>query len=290
MNLGPRNKRQPGFTLIELLVALGIFLLVTGAAFTLLGTSQKQYQTESQVLNSFQEARLGLDQIVRDVDDSGYPPPNHFSVLPAANFYAATPFAASPNSACVIGITCASPQDFDLIVETSIDPVNNASVQWVRYQLPAGGCIQTSVEYSGWRNHPDCSGDGDRHANRTATSGGTARPRPSPQSKSIDKKRMNVTLHRRRKHSEAGVALLIAISALLLISVVAIALIVAAGMETSLSGNYRSSTGAYYAARAGLEEGRGRLLTRNPDYFNATSPAFIPPTLTLHQVRYVTNP
>ncbi len=101
---------------------------------------------------------------------------------------------------------------------------------------------------------------------------------------------MNVTLHRRRKHSEAGVALLIAISALLLISVVAIALIVAAGMETSLSGNYRSSTGSYYAARAGLEEGRGRLLPRNPDYFNATSPAFIPPTLTLHQVRYVTNP
>ena len=61
-------------------------------------------------------------------------------------------------------------------------------------------------------------------------------------------------------------------------------------METSLSGNYRSSTSAYYAARAGLEEGRGRLLPKNPDYFNATSPAFIPPALTLHDVRYVTNP
>lgn len=101
---------------------------------------------------------------------------------------------------------------------------------------------------------------------------------------------MNATHHRRPKHPEAGVALLIAISALLLISVVAIALVVAAGMETSLSGNYRSSTGAYYAARAGLEEGRGRLLPRNPDYFNATSPGFVPATLTLHQVRYVTNP
>jgi hypothetical protein len=96
--------------------------------------------------------------------------------------------------------------------------------------------------------------------------------------------------NRRRQDSEAGVALLIAISALLLISVVAISLIVAAGMETSLSGNYRSSTGAYYAARSGLEEGRGRLLPRNPDYFNTTSPAFIPATLTLGQVRYVTNP
>jgi hypothetical protein len=101
---------------------------------------------------------------------------------------------------------------------------------------------------------------------------------------------MKAICHRRPTNSETGVALLIAISALLLISVVAISLIVAAGMETSLSGNYRSSTSTYYAARAGLEEGRGRLLPRNPDYFNATSPAFIPTTLTLHDVRYVTNP
>jgi hypothetical protein len=101
---------------------------------------------------------------------------------------------------------------------------------------------------------------------------------------------MSATHNRRCTHSEKGVALLIAISALLLISVIAISLIIAAGMETSLSGNYRSSTSAYYAARAGLEEGRGRLLPRNPDYFNATSPAFIPAALTLHDVRYVTNP
>ncbi len=101
---------------------------------------------------------------------------------------------------------------------------------------------------------------------------------------------MNVIRYRRPQSPQAGVALLIAISALLLISVVAISLIVAAGMETSLSGNYRSSTSAYYAARAGLEEGRGRLLPRNPDYFNTTSPSFIPATLALGQVRYITNP
>jgi prepilin-type N-terminal cleavage/methylation domain-containing protein len=129
---------QAGFSLLELLVASAIFLIVAGTAFALLGAAQRRYQTDSQILSSFQEARLGLDQIVRDVNDSGYPPPNHFSVLPAANLYAATPFAASPNSACVIGLTCASPQDFDLIIETSIDPANNASMQWVRYQLPAG--------------------------------------------------------------------------------------------------------------------------------------------------------
>jgi hypothetical protein len=101
---------------------------------------------------------------------------------------------------------------------------------------------------------------------------------------------MKAIRHRRPSKSQAGVALLIAIAALLLICVVAISLIVAAGMEASLSGNYRSSTSAYYAARAGLEEARGRLLPRNADYFNTTSPTFLPATLALGQVRYVTNP
>src|SRR2546429_669889 len=89
------KKRQHGLTLVELLVALGIFLLVIGAAFTLLGSSQARYQTESQVLNSFQEARLGLDQIVRDVNDAGYPPPSFNAGDPTQ--FAYSPFAWSPS-------------------------------------------------------------------------------------------------------------------------------------------------------------------------------------------------
>jgi prepilin-type N-terminal cleavage/methylation domain-containing protein len=138
MNRVRAAREQSGFSLLELLVAAAMFLVVAGATFTLLGAAQKRYQSDSQILSSFQEARLGLDQIVRDVNDSGYPPSNHFSVLPAANLYAATPFAASPSSTCFIGTTCASPQGFDLIIETSIDPANNGNVQWIRYQLPAG--------------------------------------------------------------------------------------------------------------------------------------------------------
>lgn len=138
MNRSRIRRQDVGFSLLELLFASAMFLVVAGTAFALLGAAQKRYQTDSQILTSFQEARLGLDQIVRDVNDSGYPPPNHFSVLPAANFYAATPFAASPSSTCFIGATCASPQDFDLIVESDINPENNDGVEWVRYQLPVG--------------------------------------------------------------------------------------------------------------------------------------------------------
>jgi type II secretory pathway pseudopilin PulG len=138
-----------------LLVALGIFLVITGAAFTLLGTSQKHYQTESQVLTSFQEARLGLDQIVRDVNDAGYPPPTFTDGVPADS--ASSPFAWStgasypPPGSCQIGTagggTCttatagdAAPGDFDLIIETNPNPQDpsclpNCPVQWIRYQL-----------------------------------------------------------------------------------------------------------------------------------------------------------
>lgn len=72
----------------------------------------------------------------------------------------------------------------------------------------------------------------------------------------------------RGKKKQAGTALLIAIFALLLISVVGIALVVSTGADSALAGNYRTSTGAYYAALAGLEEARGRLLWKNPDYIN----------------------
>jgi len=142
--------RQAGFSLIELLVVLGIFLLVTGAAFTLLGSSQQRYQTESQVLTSFQEARLALDQIVRDVNDSGYPPPTYF-VSGAPEQSASSPFAWSlgagyPNTPCQIatggGGSCTtatanntSPGDFDLIVETNPTPLTSPNVSWIRYQL-----------------------------------------------------------------------------------------------------------------------------------------------------------
>src|SRR5258708_5050846 len=95
------------------------------------------------------------------------------------------------------------------------------------------------------------------------------------------------------QRTEAGIALLISIFILLLISVVAIALVVSSGTESALAGNYRSSTGVYYAALSGLEESRGRLLSTNPDSFKNTDPAFLPApgtTLAIGSVAYVLNP
>jgi hypothetical protein len=89
------------------------------------------------------------------------------------------------------------------------------------------------------------------------------------------------------------VVLLIAIFVLMLVSIVAIALILSAGTESALTSNYRSSAGVYYAAVAGLEEARGRLLPKNPDYFNKSDASFLPTggaQFPLNWVRYITNP
>jgi hypothetical protein len=93
----------------------------------------------------------------------------------------------------------------------------------------------------------------------------------------------------RRRRSEAGVALLIAIFVLMLISVTAIALIISSGTETALAGNYRSSASTYYAAFAGIEEARGRLLPSNPDYLGPVLAPLGTP-LPLGSVLYIRNP
>jgi prepilin-type N-terminal cleavage/methylation domain-containing protein len=146
---GIRTKtQQRGFTLIELLTALGIFLLVCGAAFTLLASSQQRYQTESQVLTSFQEARLALDQIVRDVNDSGYPPPTYSDGV--STHFASSPFAWNPNyltsAACLIGSTCTTPADFDLIIETNPNRQPGSKVKWIRYQLQGTTLSRAAVD------------------------------------------------------------------------------------------------------------------------------------------------
>ena len=97
----------------------------------------------------------------------------------------------------------------------------------------------------------------------------------------------------RKRQSEAGIALLIAIFILLLISVIAIALIVSAGTESALAGNYRNATAVYYAALAGLEEGRGRLAVKNSNSFSTTAPGFLPPPgtpLAVGSPIYIINP
>jgi prepilin-type N-terminal cleavage/methylation domain-containing protein len=157
MNGALKKRSEEGFSLIEMMIAAVIFILLCGAAFALLSLAQQRYQTESQVLNSFQEARFGLDEMVRDVNGSAYPSQNMFAFnpnIPAKNLYAITPVAWDPgylsNLPCLIGTggggTCTSPSDFDLIIERDVDYWHTDGVEWTRYQLQ-GTVLSRSQTY-----------------------------------------------------------------------------------------------------------------------------------------------
>jgi type II secretory pathway pseudopilin PulG len=139
--------RQAGFSLIELLLSVSLFILISGAAFRLLNVAQKSFRTEGQVLSSFQEGRLALDMIVRDVNDSGYPAANQFSALvPPVTSYAVTPVAWSPISPtpCAVSVCALSPGNFDLILEELNNTTN--MMQWIHYQLVGTTLLRGTID------------------------------------------------------------------------------------------------------------------------------------------------
>ena len=100
-------------------------------------------------------------------------------------------------------------------------------------------------------------------------------------------------------NQQSGIALVIAIFSLLLISVMGIALIVTAGTQSAIKTNYRSAMQAFYDAKAGLEEMRGRIWfaslpnQTNPDpnaadILNCISPGGGP--MGISQACYIINP
>lgn len=134
----PSAKNAQGFTILEMLIAMSVFLIICAAMFSLLQMSQTRYASENQLSASFQEARLAMDQIVRDVNVAGYPSMSLFSTLSSdQSTFAVGPVAWSPNyyplTPCSIGGTCNSPGDYDLIVETRLGTDTNVS--WVHYYL-----------------------------------------------------------------------------------------------------------------------------------------------------------
>src|SRR5215813_13065848 len=61
---------QHGFTMAELMIAMAVFALIIGAVVTLLGKSQTIFRTEQGVSEMDQNARLLMDFITRDIQQS----------------------------------------------------------------------------------------------------------------------------------------------------------------------------------------------------------------------------
>src|ERR1700686_1425642 len=95
-----------------------------------------------------------------------------------------------------------------------------------------------------------------------------------------------------RKH-ERGMALILSLLALLLISAVGLGMIYMSSTESSINGNYKDTQTAFFAMRAGLEEGRDRLRANSPPP-TIPLPVAVPPAAgfppAAGSVVYILNP
>ncbi|MHB8217557.1 MAG: hypothetical protein ACYDDS_15910 [Candidatus Sulfotelmatobacter sp.] len=95
-----------------------------------------------------------------------------------------------------------------------------------------------------------------------------------------------------RKH-ERGMALILSLLALLLISAVGLGLIYMSNTETSINTNYKDTQTAFFAMRAGLEEGRDRLRANSALNLAPYGPALPVPTTfppAAGSIVYILNP
>jgi len=100
-----------------------------------------------------------------------------------------------------------------------------------------------------------------------------------------------------RKHNlcnkERGMALLIALLALLLISAVGLGMVYMSSTETSINSNYKDTQSAFFSMRGGLEEMRDRMRSNSVPPVPALTVPLIPaamPGTAANSIVYITNP
>lgn len=95
-----------------------------------------------------------------------------------------------------------------------------------------------------------------------------------------------------KQNSERGIALFFSIFALLLLMAIAGALTFVATLETSVNSNYRQEQLAYFAAKAGIEEARARMMPSDPNTINSTATPLpsTAPTTANGSIVYIVNP
>src|SRR5215831_19825218 len=96
----------------------------------------------------------------------------------------------------------------------------------------------------------------------------------------------------RTKKTQAGVALLMALLALMVLSAIAVGLVYMTNTESQVNANYRSEQVAYFAAKAGLEEARDRMMLLPGSYYFSNTPGLTPTLLPADgnaQVLYILN-
>jgi len=83
-------------------------------------------------------------------------------------------------------------------------------------------------------------------------------------------------MRKRNRRGERGVSLLLAILALMVLTAIAAGMMFMSSTETSINSNFKAEETAYFAARAGVEEVRDRMLATHTSTVSALLPTQLP--------------
>jgi prepilin-type N-terminal cleavage/methylation domain-containing protein len=119
-----QRARQQGFSMIELLMVIAILTVVLGLVFRYINRAQRVYRTQENRIDTTQQAREAIDEITRELHQSGYPSAKLYAPgvlgVPTAN-----------DSRAAVGLVKVSPTE--LWFEADIN--NDGNVYSVHYLL-----------------------------------------------------------------------------------------------------------------------------------------------------------
>jgi prepilin-type N-terminal cleavage/methylation domain-containing protein len=81
----PRFARETGFTLLEMMLVVAILVIVMAVIMRGIIDMQQRNTAESSKVDTVQQTRDFIDQMVRDIHNIGYPPPKVIKVAGGAN-------------------------------------------------------------------------------------------------------------------------------------------------------------------------------------------------------------
>ncbi|SRR6266404_1256235 len=130
--------REQGFSAIELLIAVVLLMAVLGVVVKGMTDMQRRSFSETSKIDSVQNARDFIDQMVRDVHDVGYPPPR---VVVNANPYCTDALANGVPNAAVMNnpsIACGIIQFSPTTVVYEADLDGSGTVSTISLNLQPG--------------------------------------------------------------------------------------------------------------------------------------------------------
>ena len=121
------RENRAGFSLVELVIALGMMMIVFAVAVEGISQMVQRNTAESSKIDTVQQTRDFVDQMVRDVHGVGYPPGRVVNGNPSC--------VGNPNVSC--GLVLFSPTQ--IRYEGDLDGTGTVYQVWMQLQPPASG-------------------------------------------------------------------------------------------------------------------------------------------------------